>query len=47
MQEAFETVDHAANGAPEFFMVNQTHPTHFEQTIGTAITEPRLVIVYQ
>lgn len=35
LQEAIETVDHATNGAPEYFMINCAHPAHFEQALDS------------
>ncbi len=33
LQQAIETVDQGTNAAPEYFMVNCAHPTHFEQAL--------------
>jgi homocysteine S-methyltransferase len=35
LQEAIETVDHATNGVPEYFMINCAHPSHFEQALDS------------
>jgi homocysteine S-methyltransferase len=35
LQQAIETVDHATDGAPEYFMINCAHPAHFEQALDS------------
>jgi homocysteine S-methyltransferase len=35
LQQAIETVDHETSRAPEYFMVNCAHPTHFEQELDS------------
>lgn len=35
LREAIETVDRETGNAPEYFMVNCAHPTHFEQALQT------------
>ncbi|MBR0694618.1 homocysteine S-methyltransferase family protein [Bradyrhizobium lablabi] len=35
LRQAIETVDHETNGAPEYFMINCAHPTHFAQTLDS------------
>ena len=41
LREAIETVDRETGGAPEYFMINCAHPTHFEDALkaGEAWTE--------
>ena len=33
LREAIEAVDRATDGAPEYFLINCAHPTHFEQAL--------------
>ena len=33
LREAIETVDRETGGAPEYFMINCAHPTHFENAL--------------
>jgi len=41
LREAIETVDRETDGAPEYFLINCAHPTHFEDALkaGEAWTE--------
>ncbi|KRR17355.1 homocysteine methyltransferase [Bradyrhizobium lablabi] len=41
LREAIETVDQKTDGAPEYFLINCAHPTHFEDALqaGEAWTE--------
>jgi homocysteine S-methyltransferase len=43
LRRAIETVDQETNGAPEYFMVNCAHPTHFERALdGNATWTKRI-----
>jgi homocysteine S-methyltransferase len=41
LREAIETVDRETDNAPEYFLINCAHPTHFEDALkaGEAWTE--------